>query len=230
MMKFPYKIIDLTHTLDKNIPAWEGGCGFSHELKCDYADCDTDVQFRVQELKMVAGIGTHIDAPAHCIPGALTVDALKVDDLVAPCVCIDVSDKVSSTFSVSTNDILAFEKTYGKINKNTFVIIYTGWDQYWNDPEKYQNQYMFPSVSADVADLLLERDIVGLGIDTLSPDRPTDGFPVHEALLGSGKYIVENIACASKLPPVSIYTLAMPIKVAGGTEAPIRLLALIDKN
>ena len=26
---FPYKLIDLTHTLDRGIPTWNGGCGFN---------------------------------------------------------------------------------------------------------------------------------------------------------------------------------------------------------
>ena len=64
-------------------------------------------------------------------------------------------------------------------------------------------------------------------IDTLSPDLPSSGFPVHKHVLGAGKYIVENIANASKLPPVGSITLAMPIKVAGLTEAPIRLIGLL---
>lgn len=28
------RIIDLTHFLDKNIPSWDGGCGFHREMKC----------------------------------------------------------------------------------------------------------------------------------------------------------------------------------------------------
>jgi kynurenine formamidase len=28
---FLYKLIDLTHMLDSNIPTWNGSCGFNHE-------------------------------------------------------------------------------------------------------------------------------------------------------------------------------------------------------
>ena len=228
MMHFPYKIIDLTHTLDKNAPSWEGDCGFKHEVEMDYEDCKTDVKFCVQQIKMHAGIGTHIDAPAHCVPGGTTVESLDLNKLIRPCVCIDVSEYAGASFSLSIDDILAFEKIHGSIAEGSFVIIYTGWDKYWHKPNEYRNNYQFPSVSEPAAKLLLERNIVGFGIDTLSPDLPSDGFPVHKLLLGSEKYIVENIACANQLPPVGSFIFIMPIKAQGLTEAPIRLISLIN--
>ncbi|MCI5057750.1 MAG: cyclase family protein, partial [Flavobacteriales bacterium] len=111
-----------------------------------------------------------------------------------------------------------------------FVIIYTGWEQYWGTPEKYRNNYVFPSISKEAASLLLDRQIVGLGIDTLSPDRPEDGFPVHHLILGADKYIIENIANASKLPSVGAHTFALSIKIQGGTEAPLRLVGMFRKE
>ncbi|MEI8296220.1 MAG: cyclase family protein [Alphaproteobacteria bacterium] len=107
------------------------------------------------------------------------------------------------------------------------MVIHTGWERYWGVPEKYRNNLVFPSVSAEAALALQMRQIVGLGIDTLSPDLPEDGFPVHQLILGAGKYIVENIANASKLPPMGAYILAFPMKIQGGTEAPIRLVGAI---
>ena len=77
--------------------------------------------------------------------------------------------------------------------------------------------------------LLLKRNIAGLGIDTLSPDTPQSGYPVHQALLGEGKYIIENVANAIQLPPIGSFSLALPILTIGGTEAPIRLVAFVKK-
>jgi kynurenine formamidase len=105
-----------------------------------------------------------------------------------------------------------------------------GWDSVLNVPEKYRNNHVFPSISKEAASLLLERQIVGVGIDTLSPDRPEDGFPVHHLILEADKYIIENIANASKLPPVGAYTFALPLKIQGGTEAPLRLVGLFREE
>lgn len=226
--KFPYKIIDLTHTLSSDIPTWNGACGFSHEIKKDYDTRSEKVPFRVQQIKMHAGVGTHIDAPSHCIPGGKNVGDIPLEELVAPCVVIDVSKKAEENYIVSNSDLIAFEEKFAPISEGSFVIVHTGWSKFWNNPKKYCSDYRFPSLSREFAEALLERKIVGVGIDTLSPDRPDSGFPVHELILGAGKYIVENIANAMLLPPISSFSLALPIKTVDGTEAPIRLVGLID--
>lgn len=224
---FPYHIIDLTQTLNESIPSWTGSCGFHQEVKLDYDLTTSDVSFRVQQLKMHAGIGTHIDAPAHCSLGKATIDELDLNNLIAPCVMVDVSTQAHENYLVSLDDIIAFEKKHGAIEPKSFVIIRTGWEKFWQEPKKYHNNYRFPSVSKDAADFLIQRKAVGLGIDTLSPDSPGSGYPVHAAFLGSEKYIVENVANSASLPPKGSFILALPIKTLHGTEAPMRLVGLI---
>jgi len=220
-MKFPYKIIDLTHTLSSNIPTWNGSCGFEHKITVDYDDCTTDVKFRVQKLAMHAGIGTHMDAPAHCIKDGATIDKLSIQDFLSPLVVIDVSAKMHERYSVSIEDINI------EIPPRSFVMIRTGWEKFWHEPAKYHNNHIFPSISAEVAEFLLTKDIVGIGIDTLSPDRPEDGYPVHRIILGAGKYIIENAANLLEMPVEGAWVLVLPIKVAGGTEAPVRLVGFV---
>ena len=228
-MTFPYKLVDLTHTLHPDMPSWTGSCGFKHDVKLDYDRCDSELKFRVQQIKMHAGVGTHMDAPAHAIPGAEAIDELDINNFAAPCVVVDVSAQSHELYRITLADVEVFETQYGRIPDGAFVIFYTGWDRFWNNPEQYRNNYLFPDISGDVAAMLLDRNIVGLGIDTMSPDRPGDGkFPVHAAILGAGKYIVENVANAQKIPSKGAYSLALPIKTAGGTEAPIRLVALVN--
>jgi kynurenine formamidase len=226
-MSFPYKLIDLTHTLDSTIPTWNGGCGFHHDVHIDYADCKGEDKFRVMKVRMHAGIGTHMDAPSHCITGGKYIHDFELDDLCMPCFVIDVSAKAHERYSVTPEDIKAFESDHGTISQNSCVMIKTGWERYWNDPEKYRNAHVFPSVSASAAELLLNRGVTALGIDTLSPDRPEDGFKVHQAFLGSSKILIENAAGLGKMPPMGGYIMVLPIKVKNGTEAPIRLVGLI---
>lgn len=225
-MSFPYKLIDLTHTLSSDVPTWDASCTFEHTINCDY-DPTSKYQFRAQVIRMAESIGTHMDAPAHCIPGGMTIEQLTLERLIAPCIAIDLSSKCHERYSVSHADVKEFEKSYGLIQPDSFVLFRTGWEQYWMQPDQYRNNHVFPSISEEVANLLLERDAIGLGIDTLSPDRPEDGFPVHQAILGAGKYIVENIANSGLLPPIGAYTLCLPIKTLGGTEAPVRLVGLV---
>jgi kynurenine formamidase len=69
--------------------------------------------------------------------------------------------------------------------------------------------------------------VVGIGIDTLSPDGSNDGFPVHEKILGAKKYILENLANLDKIPSRGAFALVFPMKVRDGTESAARVAALI---
>lgn len=229
-MIFPYQLIDLSYTLDEKIPAWNGGCGFKHELHMDYADCQGEDQFRVMKLKMHAGIGTHIDAPSHCIPGGKCIHDFDVNELCMPCVVIDISNKCHERYRLLCEDIADFERQHGYIPKGSCVMIKTGWGKLWNEPFKYHNNHVFPSVSFEAAELLMKRDVNALGIDTLSPDRPEDSFKVHQIFLGAGKIIIENVANLDHMQPVGGFVMALPIKIKEGTEAPVRLIGLIEKN
>ncbi|MEM8728202.1 MAG: cyclase family protein, partial [Chlamydiota bacterium] len=193
MNKFPYKLIDLTHTLSEESPSWSGESGFNRTLELDYDASDSQVKFRVQRVKMDAGIGTHIDCPSHCLPGAATVEKLPLDHLIAPLVVIDVHEKITADYKISDDEIIGFENEYGRIQENSFVAFYTGWSRHWNNPKQYRNNHSFPSMSESAAHLLISRNVTGIGIDTLSPDLPTSRFPVHKIILGAGKYIVENV-------------------------------------
>jgi kynurenine formamidase len=229
MKNLPFTLIDLTHALHENIPTWEGDCGFKHDRAQDY-DPHSIWKFRTHTIMMNEGIGTHIDAPAHCIPGGKFIHELPLDDLIAPCVVLDVSHKADENYCVTAADVYEFEKLHGEIKAGTFVIVRTGWDRFWSTPEKYRNNLKFPYLAEDTAQLLVEKEIVGLGIDTLSPDQPLLGYPVHQIILGANKYIVENIANADQLPAVGSYSMAIPMKIQQGTEAPIRLMGMLLRS
>jgi kynurenine formamidase len=221
------KLIDLTHTLSSDTVSWDGDCGFNLSTTTDYIDCTPPNLFRVQKIEMRAGMGTHMDAPAHCIPGGKTIDALPLTDLVTECIVIDVSKEADEKYVAMPEVVARFEEKYGMIPQGSFVIFYTGWSMRWDNKEKYRNNLQFPSIHEDTAKLLLERNIAGLGVDTLSADTGKNGFPVHRAILSAGKYLVENIANANTLPSVGAKICVLPIKIKEGTEAPIRLIAQV---
>jgi kynurenine formamidase len=221
------KLLDLTHTLHANIPFWDASCGFNIETTLDYGACTSIVKFRVQRINLMAAAGTHMDAPSHCIPSGASIAEIPLQQLEGPCFVVDVSDRASESFSVEPDDILRFETAYGKISPGSWVLVRTGWESRWNNPEAYRNEYRFPSISKEAAEILLQRDVTGLGIDTLSPDRPQDGYPVHQLFLKNGKFIIENVAHSGDLPQTGARLLALPLKIAGGTESPLRLVGIL---
>jgi kynurenine formamidase len=127
--------------------------------------------------------------------------------------------------------VQTYEKKYGVIPQGSIVIANTGWNRFWVNAKAYRNedahgQMHFPAFSAQAAKLLVTREIAGIAIDTLSPDCLDRNFPVHNIILGAGKFIIENIGDCSQLPPDGSYLIALPLKIEGVTEAPMRIVAL----
>lgn len=225
-----FDTVDLTHLLTPEIPTWNGSCGYCLEVKMDY-----DQMFRVQKMQIHAGLGTHIDAPSHRIEGGASVAEIPLEELFVPASVIDVSKKAHGDYELSVEEIEEYEKKYGTIREGNLVMIHTGWSRFWTHSDKYRNvdkkgQMHFPAVSGDAAKVFLKRGVVGLAIDTISPDCLNPRFPVHEILLGAGKYIIENVANGSKMPPTGGYVIGCPLFAKGATESPMRLIGLIPKK
>ncbi|OGN63815.1 MAG: hypothetical protein A3E80_06760 [Chlamydiae bacterium RIFCSPHIGHO2_12_FULL_49_9] len=223
-----FSVVDLSHFLDEKVPTWSGGCGFRLEVKIDYED-----GLRAQTVRGHAGVGTHIDAPAHFCKGGLCIGDIPLEDLMAPLCILDLREKMKPDLLVSPKDIEAFEDRYGRIKEGSVVAAHTGWEQYWKRPETYRNpdalgKMRFPGFSAAAAKELVKRKVAGIGIDALSPDGSNEGFPVHEEILGNGKYILENLANLGLMPKVGAYVIALPPKVREGVESVARVIGLIE--
>ena len=222
----PIHIVDLTHTIHSSIPTWDGTCGFhSHVIK-DYQDgC------RVYQYEKFGGVGTHIDSPSHFIEKGRDVASLTLQELIVPLCIIDISHKIHPDYLLSADDVSTFEKKYGKIGPNSLVVAYTGWDAKWGSQE-YRNvdekgEMHFPGFSIAAAEILLERDVAGVGIDTLSPDGgDATHFLVHHLILGNDKYIIENLTGLKSQPKVGGYAICLPEKIQHGSEASARVVGL----
>lgn len=225
-----YRFIDLTHTLTESIPSWTGRCGFRHEVKMDY-----DAGVRVLGYKMHGGVGTHIDAPSHFFPDGENIADMPLENFIVPLSVLDLSHKRDGDLFVQVEDILQYETMHGTVAPKSLFVAYTGWQEFWKDTNAYRNvdqegKMHFPGFSKKAAEFLVERSVVGIGIDSLSPDGSnTDTFPVHHAMLGSGKYIIENLCNLDKLPAKGAWAIVLPLKIKVGTEAGIRAVGLVPK-
>jgi len=89
----------------------------------------------------------------------------------------------------------------------------------------------FPGFGVDAATLLVERGVVGLGIDTLGidPGEVAD-FSVHRSVtLPRGVWHVENLTNLDRLPAVGAWIVALPMKIADGSGAPVRVVAFVPR-
>ncbi len=224
-----YRMVDLTHSIDPFMPSWSDTSRFSFEVETDYEEgC------RTLNYSCAAGLGTHVDAPAHFFRDGKMIAELALEELIVPLCVINVSAQRSPDLFIQPKDIVQFEEKWGEIERGSFACGYTGWDSYWNETERYRNvdgkgKMRFPGFSKEAAELLLARGVMGIGIDTLSPDGGNEKFPVHEAVLGAGKIIVENLARLAEIPAKGAIIGMFPMKVGVGTEAPARCVAFIPK-
>jgi kynurenine formamidase len=229
-----HSVVDLTHTIDSQVPTYEVSDAPVYQAKT-VASLDKDGYF-AREISLPEHFGTHLDAPAHFARGLWTVDQIPPERFVAPLVVLDVTTgaRANSDYQVSVGDIAKYEEAHGQIPISAVVITYTGWDSRWNSAKDYRNTdgqgvMHFPGYSLDAAKFLVEgRQVVGLGIDTLSIDYgPSKDFPVHHYTLAHSLYHLENVANLGHVPVSGSTVVVAPMKLENGSGSPVRILALM---
>lgn len=174
--------------------------------------------------------GTRIVAPAQLNSGLWTVDQIPAERLIAPLVVIDVSASSfeNSDYQLSVEDIASWEKMHGHIPLGAIVVARTGWDPSWNG-QKSDRSLHYPGYSEDAARFLVDgRRVLGLGIDTASLDPGSTKVSLaRRYALEHSVYPLENVANLNRVPATGSVAVVAPMKVAGGTSGPVRVLALL---
>ena len=106
---------------------------------------------------------------------------------------------------------------------HSLLIIKTGWEKHWGTSRYYQD---WPLISSELATLLAEAKLKGVGLDTPSTD-PLGGRFVHDLFAAAGMINVENLANLAALPEAPFYLMVFPLKLAGVEASPVRAVALI---
>jgi kynurenine formamidase len=179
---------------------------------------------------------TQLDAPAHTIHGMWTVDQIPAERLVRPLVVLDVSESSLNNpdYQIRVEDIARYEQQHGDIPPAAVVVAYTGWSVRWNSAREYRNADRsgnphFPGYSLEAARFLVEaRQVVGLGIDTLSVDRGVSSdHSVRNYCAEHSVYHLENVANLMQAPAAGAIAVVTPVKLEHGSKAPARVLALV---
>ncbi len=185
--------------------------------------------------------GTHIDAPIHFAEGKKTVDQIELNQLIAPGVKIDISQKTSANrdYQITADDIRNWETENGKIPEWSIVLFQTGYAAKWPNKKEYLGtdqkgdaavkDLHFPGLHPDTAKwLVANRKIYAVGIDTASIDHGQSTlFGAHVALMTNNIPAFENVANIDKLPAKGFRVFALPMKIKGGSGGPLRIVAFI---
>lgn len=225
-------IVDLTHALNDHSPAWPGDV---EPFKARVNASVEEQGYFTRKFCMLEHYGTHMDAPLHFPPGKTSVDAIAVERFFGPAVLVDIRKPAAndSDYALSPADLAAWEERHGPIPAGAIVLARTGWVERWPDQQRYRNLdaegvMHFPGYSVEAVQLLLERGVSGLGIDTLSVDPgAAKKVPVHRLSHGADLYHLENLADLSVLPESGAFLVVAPIKLEGGSGGPVRVFALL---
>jgi kynurenine formamidase len=228
--------IDLTHAYDDKTIFWPTGKPFEH-IQTSWGEAEGGYFYSAYDFAASEHAGTHVDAPIHFSAGGATVDNVPLDNLIGPAVVIDVVAQANadSDYLATAADLSKYEAEYGQITAEDVILIRTGWSSRWPNTMEYMgndrpgraDELHFPGIAPELADVLVERAVKAVGIDTASIDHgPSKDFRAHQILMGAGVTGLENLTGLEVLPARGAWVVAMPMKIGAGSGAPARIAAL----
>lgn len=237
------KIIDLSHEYSAETIYWVTSKEF--ELDTVYkGETDKGYYYAANNFSTAEHGGTHIDAPIHFSKNGQTVDQIPLEKLIGDAIKIDISKKALSDrdYQISIADFVDWEqKENTKISDGSIVLLQTGFSKYYPDKIKYLGtdergqeaikDLHFPGLSSEAAEWLVKnRNINAIGIDTPSIDYgQSQYFKSHVILLSKNIPAFENLTNLDQLPEKGFEIVALPMKIKGGSGAPLRIIAIINE-
>ena len=156
----------------------------------------------VSEVRLSSHTGTHVDPPAHFLPGGVTVDELPLDVLIGPAFVADLT---------GGGPIDAGRLAAAVPAGTTRLLLRTGGTH--------------GALTAGGARWLVEHDVRLVGADTLSLEPDTEHYPVHHVLLGAGVIIVEGLDL-SRAAAGPYQLVCLPLRITAGDGAPARAVLM----
>jgi arylformamidase len=206
-------IYDVSLPISESLAVWPGDpeVRITQPFHLDRGDAAT-----ITRLDMGAHTGTHVDAPAHFIPGGPGVDALDLDVLVGPALVVHALEV----------DALSAEVLDGlQIPPGTERVLFrTRYSDRWARGE-LEFAEDFVAITEDGARWLVERDVRLVGIDCLSVGPFGTPAPTHRTLLGAGIVVVEGLDL-SDIAPGTYQLVCLPLKITGSDGAPARAILM----
>lgn len=235
------RVVDLTHSFDKDTIYWPTAPTGFELRQVHYGRTPAGFFYAAYAFCAPEHGGTHLDAPIHFAEGHRAADEIPPAQLIAPAAVIDVGRQASSDadYRLTVDDVRGWERVHGPVPTGAIVLLRSGWGARWPDRKRYlgddtpgdASKLHFPGYGAEAARLLvLERRVGVLGVDTASLDHgPSQDFIVHQIASGADIPGLENVARLQELPAWGAWVIALPLKIAGGSGGPVRIVALVPR-
>jgi len=213
------KVTDLTHSIYSGMPVFPGTEGPIFEI----ANTLAKDGFQEAKITMYSHTGTHIDAPAHMLLNGPYLDDFGIDKFIGKALILDFT--VLKVPSIELESIRPYEQ---KLKEVEFIILKTGWSNYWGNEKYYQD---FPYLSEESAQWLVEFNLKGIGIDAISIDSmKTITFPVHKLFMSKHVLIIENLTNLESISKEYFTLSIMPLKNKEADGSPVRAFSIEDEE
>lgn len=163
------------------------------------------------KITMNMHTGTHVDAPLHMIEGDKSIDSIDLNTVIAKCKVLDltsVNDKITKEDLIDRN-----------ILKGDFLVLKT------KNSYIEQFDYNFVFLEKSGAEFLRDKEIIGVGIDSLGIERNQFGHETHKLLMGKGITIIEGLRLKD-VEEDEYILCAPPLKIINAEAAPTRAVLI----
>jgi len=208
------KTIDLTHPMSPGMPVYPGTEPPTFETVCTIENSG----FAEKKMNLYSHTGTHMDAPAHIIGGAKTLDSLPVEHFIGPGIVINLNSPAKRVLDIE--DLKSYEKS---IEKSEFVLLHTGWDRLWGKDAYFKD---YPALSSRAAEWMGQFGLKGIGVDMISVDEAGNSdFSIHKIFLNLNIVIIENLTNLGELLHTDFIFSCLPLKTEEADGSPVRAVA-----
>jgi kynurenine formamidase len=236
------ELVDLSHAYEAQAIFWPTADPFRLEKVAD-GITPAGYYYAANNFFTSEHGGTHMDAPVHFAQGQQAADQVPLDRLVGAVVVIDAAEASSANadYQISVEDLQRWEKANGAIPRDAIVLLRTGFSRRWPDAVRYLGtaergepavaKLHFPGLHPDAAKwIVANRPIKAIGIDTASIDYgQSSDFETHRTLYARNIPAFENLTSLERLPVSGAYVIALPMKIKGGSGAPLRAMAILPQ-
>jgi len=166
----------------------------------------------MSDVELMSHVGTHIEAPMHCLKEGKDISQIPLKHLVGEAVILDLRE-AHSELGVSLSQVKVAAEKSGGIKEGDIVFCMMGETDFF---------------STQAIEWLVGKGIKLMGVDSAGVELPQNISHEninHLALFRKGIPLIERLAHLNTLRQTRVKVVALPIPVAGLDAFPLRVIA-----
>ncbi|HEX7151159.1 MAG TPA: arylformamidase [Thermoanaerobaculia bacterium] len=200
------KLIDISPLIDESIGVWPGDTPFRQNVS---VDMHQGANLTLSDVHTTLHVGAHTDAPNHYVADGEDIAQRRLELYIGACNVIHVD--------VARGERIMPSHLAGKAITAARVLFRTNT---FPDPRAWNDD--FASLSPELIEVLHDRGVVLVGLDTPSVDPfESKALEAHNALALHDMANLEGVVLEG-VPEGEYELIALPLRIRGGDASPVR--------